>query len=497
MSVTTEVRKLEADVDALLALHDSASRAKSFGQYKDRPVEFMREVLDFHPYDKQIEVIMSFVANRQTAVRGFHGAGKDAVLAPIMMYAAYVLEMLVLAISATEKQLLGQLWTEVRNRFSDKLPGELYAADLRIRGRKRIVAMTSNNTSNLTGWHDPNGVFIAISESQSEQTEAVAFDAAIANAVDDKSRIMVVGNSIKPSGRFFEVSRKSTWHAIRISAFDHPNISGVGEAIPGGPSHDWPSRIADEYGIDSPWYIGRVLAEFPESGIDSLVKRVWIDNAFARWESGETGRVASKHMPQIIADIARGGPDSTCAAIVRGPFLDKFITWNEPDLMKTAKNLRALAIEQGAYLSGIARPTQEQLEMHQVQITVDDVGVGGGVTDRLRELGSRVFPFNGGKTPKKPERYLNCRAEAYFALREAIQRDKMALPRCELLAEELLATEYSESASGLIQLIAKKEIKQRIGRSPDRADVAAMAAHRVYGPRNTAIFHQDMYAKSR
>src|SRR5205823_13285455 len=122
--------------------------------------EFSRDELGFEPYDKQVEIFDSFTANKRTAVRGAHGTGKDAALAVIALYAAYVLGMLVLVISATERQLLGQLWREVRDRFSTRLPGELYTADLRIGGEKRILAMTSGSTSNLTGWHDPNCVAI-------------------------------------------------------------------------------------------------------------------------------------------------------------------------------------------------------------------------------------------------------------------------------------------------------------------------------------------------
>jgi phage terminase large subunit len=43
----------------------------------------------------------------------------------------------------------------------------------------------------------------------------------------------------------------------------------------------------------------------------------------------------------------------------------------------------------------------QALRTHRaVMAKVDDVGVGGGVVDRLREQGHRVEGFNGGQRPR-------------------------------------------------------------------------------------------------
>lgn len=51
----------------------------------------------------------------------------------------------------------------------------------------------------------------------------------------------------------------------------------------------------------------------------------------------------------------------------------------------------------------------------------------------------------------------------------------LALPDDPALAEGLLATTWSVTPMGKIQLEAKDEIRRRIGRSPDQADAVAMA----------------------
>src|SRR4051812_31760098 len=127
MSNLRELERLEVEAGALLTRHNARRSLKSFARYKGRPLDFMRDELGFTPYDKQVEIVDAFLAHRWTAVRGFHGAGKDAVLGALMLHAAYCEGMLVLAISATERQLTGQLWKELRERFTfnNRLPGEL------------------------------------------------------------------------------------------------------------------------------------------------------------------------------------------------------------------------------------------------------------------------------------------------------------------------------------------------------------------------------------
>lgn len=52
-------------------------------------------------------------------------------------------------------------------------------------------------------------------------------------------------------------------------------------------------------------------------------------------------------------------------------------------------------------------------------------------------------------------------------------QDGAALPPDESLKEELLSVDYFYTASGKMQLVLKKTIKEILGRSPDRADACA------------------------
>ena len=485
MTSPLALERLEEEIH-LLAEHFGRPGDTDFSRYRGRIVAFATEVLRVATlYPKQRDALEWFLTRKHTVVYGAHGTGKDFLLAIAALYAAYVEEQLVLIVSATERQLLGQVWREIAGHFAaTALPGRLYTAALEIAGERRVLAMTSGATSNLTGWHHKNGVAVLISESQAEQVEDHAFDAAIANTIDDRSRVLVVGNPITPHGRFYEVCQKPHWARVQISVFDHPNVSGVGTPIAGGPSRDWPAEVAKEFGDASPYYVSRVLGQFPTEGAyDGLVTRADLDRAFERFTTGAFLLRANDSVRVLAADIARGGPDQTCLVVKRGPIIESIETMREPDLMRTAKLLHERALAYGRESVPLTHPTEDQVWRARCRITIDDNGVGGGVTDRLRELGAWVQPFNGAESAlshtTRPERYANRRTAAYFELRERLLRNTLAIVPDERLAEELLATTFTLTSAGKLILAPKDEIRGRLGRSPDRADAVSMAVEPI------------------
>jgi len=102
-------------------------------------------------------------------------------------------------------------------------------------------------------------------------------------------------------------------------------------------------------------------------------------------------------------------------------------------------------------------------------VFIDTIGVGGGVYDRLRDLGVRTIESNVSMKADEPDIYHNKRAEAYFGLREFIRKGGK-IPNDRDLVEELLAIRYEFTVNGRIKITAKDKIKEVIGRSPDKSD---------------------------
>jgi phage terminase large subunit len=483
-AAATRIRKLTAEVGELLERHERGSSAETFAKYHDDPCGFLTEVLGVkNLWSRQRDIALAVRDRRQVAVRSNNSAGKDYLAARLALWWAVCRGGLVILTGPTERQVRQVLWKELARAFRSNadLPGELFSLAYRIGDEDKILGFTSDNADRLTGFHDAN-MLIVVTEGQG--VEADAYEAAQACATSENSRICVLGNPLRNTGEFYRISKSPNWHDIRISAHEHPNVIEGREVIPGAVTAEWIANIEAEYGKDSAQYKARVDGEFPESGsIDSLVESAWIARAVELWESQSLHVTANAFPRIVVADIARGGADHTCIGIMRGPVLESLDMVREPDLMQTAKMLHEWALEIGRLSTGRVRPTAEDLHAARAHIVVDDAGLGGGVTDRLRELKARVHPFIGAAAAKRnPGRFANARAEAYFAVREALMKERLALPPIAELREELLATDYTTNAADKIIIENKDLIRAKIGRSPDRADVLSMGcAVRVTG----------------
>ena len=108
-------------------------------------------------------------------------------------------------------------------------------------------------------------------------------------------------------------------------------------------------------------------------------------------------------------------------------------------------------------------------------LAVDVGGPGGGVVDRLNELGYEVQGVHFGGAADDTQRFRNWRAEAFWSLREAMERSEVSLPDDDQLRADLSALRYLFTQDGRIQIEGKDECRKRLGRSPDRADAVTLA----------------------
>jgi len=102
-----------------------------------------------------------------------------------------------------------------------------------------------------------------------------------------------------------------------------------------------------------------------------------------------------------------------------------------------------------------------------------DAGCGGGVIDRLRQLGFDVIEVNFGSSALKTGQYANKRAEMWGEMRKWISGGG-ALPVSAQLRADLCSVRYSFDAAGKMKLESKEELKARCGKSPDLADALAL-----------------------
>ena len=102
-----------------------------------------------------------------------------------------------------------------------------------------------------------------------------------------------------------------------------------------------------------------------------------------------------------------------------------------------------------------------------------DAGGGSGVIDRLRQLGHEAVEVPFGGAASRSDRYKNRRMEMWARLGEWLASGG-SIPDDEALKAELSAPTYGFDSRGAMMLEAKDAIKERLTRSPDRADALAL-----------------------
>ena len=371
----------------------------------------------------------------------------------------------VICTAPTVRQLYDILWSELSKwlKRSPLLEGLFEWQKTKIFFRDApenwfAVARTAARPENMAGFHDEHLLFVL--------DEASGIDDAIFEAIEGAltgtdNRLLICGNPTRNSGffkrAFFE--DRELYATLKVSSADSGRVSD-----------DYCKRLIKAYGEDSDVVRVRVYGEFPKAESDGLIALELVEAAVNR-EENLRGELV------IGVDVARFGDDETVFAARIGDNVLPLKTWRKTDLMMTCgKIIREL------------ESLLERFSLKTAHINVDDDGVGGGVTDRLREVFAErkmrvtlTGCHNGGKA--RDNHYANFVTETYFALRERFQSGEIILPRDDELTAQLTTRKYLLTSSDKLILEDKKTFKRRIGRSPDRADALALC----FAPTTTVV----------
>lgn len=212
--------------------------------------------------------------------------------------------------------------------------------------------------------------------------------------------------------------------------------------------------------IDAPrHYAQYVENSFEEMGNDDalfIASHVYESAKLAFPYFGDYGRI-------LAVDVARFGEDETVFSCI-----EKVSDLNFHHIhQETWKNKSLMEV--------VGKTIDLKRQLKADIIVIDDTGMGGGVTDRLREMRYKVFPFNGGEAATNGM-YFNKRSEAFFILKEMIDRKQLKIMNDLELQEQLMSVRYKfRSLNGKKALISKDEMRKEGLKSPDRADALAMA----------------------
>jgi hypothetical protein len=445
--------------------------------YRREPERFAEEVLGSTWWMKQRQVARALLSSRRVAVKSANGVGKTYLAADLVLWFLYVYRpSLVLTTGPTRRQVQNLLWEEIRRRWHGArmaLPGRLTTMRLRVGDGWQAIGLATNDGVRFQGFHAEH--LLVVFDEASGIPDAI-WEAAEGVAVGRNNRILAIGNPLRTSGRFHAIFRSGGgWKRLTISALEHPNVRHRGAEIPGAVTaqavqervEEWCEPLSGQavegrggsavfrwrgrwYRPNNPFRM-RVLGEFPESDDEALIRVTWIEEAMARSLPATGER-------KMAVDVARFGSDSTVIGCRVGPVVTRIEAIRGADTMEVAGRVIAMAYE-------------EQPET----ISVDVIGVGGGVVDRLAEEGiAGVVPVNVGCGAHDRDRFANLRAELYWNLRERLRKGEIALPPDEELLSQLAGIHYTTTSTGKTGLESKDSMRKRGLGSPDKADMLAL-----------------------
>lgn len=212
------------------------------------------------------------------------------------------------------------------------------------------------------------------------------------------------------------------------------------------------------YGRDNPWVMATILGLFPPGGFNTLLSIDDVEKAMARHYREPEYSYAAK---VIGLDVARFGDDATARCKRQGLVCFPFRTMRNATGIEVAGSVAREIDEWGADAT-----------------FVDNTGgYGASAIDQLVVLGHSPIGV-GFAEAASDKRFANKRAEIHWLMAEWVKNGG-ALPSDPELAEELCAPTYSYKGDKII-IEPKEKIKERMGRSPDKADALACTfAHPV------------------
>lgn len=284
---------------------------------------------------------------------------------------------------------------------------------------------------------------------------------------------VAISNPRRNTGKFFDCFHKdaSFWDTVYI---DSRTVEGVDTSVY--------QRIADKYGEDHDVTRVEVKGMFPRTGSNQFIGRETVDDAVAREVVDDPGA------PLLMGvDIARFGDDETVIRFRKGrdarsipPYRYKGL-----DTMQVAAEVAALIDK--------FRPDA---------VFVDGGGVGGGVVDRLKQLGYRVIEVQSGSKAEDTEKHLNMRVQMWDEMRDWLVYG--CIDGDDRLIDDLTGPEYKITDKGSIRLETKDEMKKRGLGSPNDGDALGLtfaqpiasievSRYRNIRSRGTAVSEYDIF----
>lgn len=501
-------------------------RVGELTKYAGDPVAFGTQVLG-ERYTDDVKNVMHSVRDYPiTIAKSANGVGKSHGAARIALwfYLAYPDSKVYLTAAPPLENLKRILWGEVMN-IVQRFP-HLFKHHKRLsmnveRNVDSFITCVTIPTSGssedriakFSGKHAPHLLFI-VDEGDAVPDEIyTGIEGCMSGGM---ARLLIMFN---PKATFGPVYQKEYTHqanVVHLSAFRHPNVVTGQDIIPGAVDrnitmrriNEWTrplapeemKKISDENSFEVPKFLvgatgiatnGQtypplpadrrkivdpafsymVLGQYPPQSEMQLINRAWINDAVERFKMYRKlyGDVPPANVQPLMGlDAAELGTDPNVVCMRYGDYVLPFITWNGVDSDMSANRGLELYLE------------------YNVDIAyVDATGVGSHIAPRMSREGRkhnvRAVAVKVGEAPTigsevDQGRFYSLRDELWWSVREWLRKSPTAmLPDDPLLIQDLITPTYdTANHKGRIKISDKKTMRERLKRSPDRADALCL-----------------------
>lgn len=372
--------------------------------------------------------------------------------------------------AGTWSQLREQLWREIpywASRTTKPITAnavQIQKTQIEIENNWVAFGRAASGESTFEGVHAP---YVLVVMDEAKAIPEGVFSAVrriMRGSATGKYWFVCLSSPGSPSGSFWEITngvQASRWTTLRLSAYESERV-GL-DSI----QEDW-----EDLGDKSPLFISMVCGEFPDESDFTVIPLSWVqasvDKNLGPFNIG----------PRTLGvDVARFGSDETVLYEIDGRTAAEVEAYQGRNLMHTA----------GAIMN---------VHRRYSAIGIDDSGLGGGVTDRLREQEIEVAAINFGDVSNPNHAaYFDLGTEMWWTVRrqlelgfesaqapEAMTEENagLSIPDDKKLIHQLASRQYGFRSDGKIKLESKDDMRKRGERSPDRAD-ALVIAHWVRG----------------
>lgn len=445
---------------------DPLAAVDTIVMWRRDPAQFVRDQFGVEPDAWQADVLTACVTNMRVAMKSCKGPGKTTCLAWIIWwFMATRPRPKIAATSITSDNLSDCLWTELakwqvrspllsrefewrKQRIERKATPEEWWCSARTWPR---TGDTNAQADTLAGLHADYLLFVLDEAGGIPDAVMAAAEAGLANARTGggkEAMIVIAGNPTHVSGPLYRACAKERdlWHVTEITSDpDDPKRAPRVDI-------EWAREQIKKYGRNNPWVLVNVFGQFPPSSFNTLLGPDDIKEAQDRF----LRKHEIEHAARVLGvDVAREGDDASVIFPRQGRVAFP------PMEMRGASSL-----------TGAGAVGRKWKDWGADACFIDNTGgFGAGWIDQLVAMNHRPVGIHFASAANSA-RYVNKRAEMWFEMAEWVKSGG-ALPECSELVAELTEPQYFFHKDQF-QMEDKKQIKARLGRSPDFADALAL-----------------------